>query len=206
MPSGWRSNFYESQKEVFLFGEDEFVVNYKFDKNNFVINIGDQNYEAQIHSIENGKISSSEYYNHFGEASSGGFSRSHSADKRRRNGNHNISVEINGIISHYQLTKKGNEIFVHNDKIGNLSLKEKERFPLKNLSDNANGYTTPMPSKVVKVEVEVGQAIKKDDPLVILNSMKMENVILANEDGVIEEIFVEAGENIEAGVLLLKMK
>jgi biotin carboxyl carrier protein len=36
--------------------------------------------------------------------------------------------------------------------------------------------------------------------------MKMENTIVANEVGTVEEIFVAAGENIEAGKLLLKMK
>jgi len=41
--------------------------------------------------------------------------------------------------------------------------------------------------------------------LVVLSSMKMENTIEANEDGTVEEVFVEAGANVEAGFLLLKM-
>ncbi len=172
MPSGWRSNFYEMQKENFVFQEKEYLVSYKFDQNKFSIKIEDTSFDAQIHSIEGPSI----------------------------------SIEINGVIAQYQMFQKEKNLYLHNDKIGNITLQLKDRFPVKNIANNTNEYLTPMPSKVVKVEVQVGQSIKKDAPLIILNSMKMENVIIANEDGIIEEIYVVEGENIEAGVLLLKMK
>lgn len=47
---------------------------------------------------------------------------------------------------------------------------------------------SPMPGTVVKVYCEVGQEIKKDEPLVSVESMKMEFLIKANHDVKVKEI------------------
>lgn len=43
------------------------------------------------------------------------------------------------------------------------------------------------------------------DGLMVISSMKMENTIEADQDGVVEEIYATAGQNVEAGFLLLKI-
>jgi biotin carboxyl carrier protein len=63
-----------------------------------------------------------------------------------------------------------------------------------------------MPCSIVKVNVKVGDDTKKGQALLVLSSMKMESVIEASEDGVVEEVYVTEGQNIEAGYLMLKMK
>lgn len=45
-----------------------------------------------------------------------------------------------------------------------------------------------MPCKVLRVEVEEGQEVKKDQPLVVIESMKMETVIRSPHDGVIAKV------------------
>jgi biotin carboxyl carrier protein len=67
------------------------------------------------------------------------------------------------------------------------------------------GYAAPMPGEVVKVLVKPGDKVKSGDGLVILSSMKMENTIEAFEDGVVEEVFVEAKKFVDADTLLLKI-
>jgi biotin carboxyl carrier protein len=59
---------------------------------------------------------------------------------------------------------------------------------------------------VIKVLVEPGQEVKSGDGLLVLLSMKMENTICADEDGTVEDVYVNVEEDLEAGKLLLKMK
>jgi biotin carboxyl carrier protein len=57
----------------------------------------------------------------------------------------------------------------------------------------------PMPGKVVHIEVEVGQAVKPGDGLVVLEAMKMENEFRAAVAGTVREIRVQAGQAVNAG-------
>mgnify|MGYP000430039247 CR=1 FL=1 len=117
-----------------------------------------------------------------------------------------LRIEIDGIQYGFNIAKKGLNTFIHNEKIGNIALVEKERFPVKALEKVKGGYEAPMPSQIIKVLVEAGQTVKSGDGLIVLSSMKMENTIEAAEDGIIEEIYATEGSNVEAKFLLLKMK
>jgi biotin carboxyl carrier protein len=64
----------------------------------------------------------------------------------------------------------------------------------------------PMPGLVVKVDVTTGEAVKKDQPLLILEAMKMENVLKAQADGVIQSIEIKAGQAVEKNQVLIKFK
>ena len=72
-------------------------------------------------------------------------------------------------------------------------------------SQKVNEIKAPMPGLVLEVSVEVGQTIAKGDPLLILEAMKMENVIKSAGDGVVEEILIEKGAAVEKGALLIKL-
>jgi biotin carboxyl carrier protein len=66
-------------------------------------------------------------------------------------------------------------------------------------SPAANGedaIRVPMPGVVVRIKVEVGQTISAGDTVMILESMKMENNIVAPKDGVIQKILVKEGQDI----------
>ncbi len=56
--------------------------------------------------------------------------------------------------------------------------------------------------KVFKIEASVGQAVKKGDPVVIVEAMKMEIPVVAPEDGTVASIDVAVGDAVEAGALL----
>ncbi|MDD4113031.1 MAG: biotin/lipoyl-binding protein [Herbinix sp.] len=62
--------------------------------------------------------------------------------------------------------------------------------------------SSPMPGKILSVKATVGQAIKKGEVILILEAMKMENEIVATDDGTIASINVAAGQSVEAGDLL----
>ncbi|MCM1034090.1 MAG: biotin/lipoyl-binding protein [Paludibacter sp.] len=63
--------------------------------------------------------------------------------------------------------------------------------------------TSPLPGSVVKVLVTDGQQVKKGDTLLTLESMKMENSIMAETDGTVSNISVSAGQNVMQDDLLL---
>ena len=56
--------------------------------------------------------------------------------------------------------------------------------------------------KVVEIEANVGQAVKKGDAVVIVEAMKMEIPVVAPEDGTVASINVAVGDAVEAGALL----
>ena len=60
----------------------------------------------------------------------------------------------------------------------------------------------PMPGKVLKVNVTVGQAVNAGDNLLILEAMKMQNEIVAPVDGSVKAINVAAGQAVQAGEVL----
>lgn len=61
----------------------------------------------------------------------------------------------------------------------------------------------PMPGMVLEMHVEAGQEVNTDDPLLVLEAMKMENIILSPRDGVISEVKVVQGAAVEKGVVLI---
>ena len=69
----------------------------------------------------------------------------------------------------------------------------------------AGGYkvTSPLPGSVIKVMVQEGQDVKKGDTLLTLESMKMENAIMADRDGKVTKIAVTAGQNVMQEDLLI---
>lgn len=62
--------------------------------------------------------------------------------------------------------------------------------------------TAPMPGKILNVKLQAGAVVKKGDVILILEAMKMENEIVAPEDGTIASINVATGDSVEAGAVL----
>jgi pyruvate carboxylase len=71
---------------------------------------------------------------------------------------------------------------------------------------NVNHVGAPMPGMVVTVAVKVGQAVKKGDPLLSMEAMKMETMLTAERDAKVRAIHVRAGETINARDLLLELE
>ncbi|MEO9966414.1 MAG: biotin/lipoyl-containing protein [Reichenbachiella sp.] len=69
----------------------------------------------------------------------------------------------------------------------------------------AKEVKAPMPGLIIDVLVERGQEVKKGDHLLILEAMKMENVIKCPTDGVITELYSSKGESVEKGKILLSL-
>ena len=64
----------------------------------------------------------------------------------------------------------------------------------------------PMPGLVLKVEVEVGQAVKAGQGVVIVEAMKMENELKAPADGVVAKVLVQERQTVEKGATLIVLE
>jgi biotin carboxyl carrier protein len=69
-----------------------------------------------------------------------------------------------------------------------------------------NAIKAPMPGLILEINVSVGQAVKENDLLIILEAMKMENSFLSPRDGVIKSIAVEKGHAVDKGQLLIEFE
>jgi biotin carboxyl carrier protein len=61
----------------------------------------------------------------------------------------------------------------------------------------------PMPGKVVRVPISVGESVRAGQPLVVVEAMKMENELRAGRDGTVADIHAREGMSVEAGALLV---
>ena len=64
----------------------------------------------------------------------------------------------------------------------------------------------PMVGKVVSVLVEEGQEIAEDDPVIMLEAMKVEMPVVAPEDGTVTAINVAEGDAVEADAVLVELE
>ena len=61
----------------------------------------------------------------------------------------------------------------------------------------------PMPGKILEVLVNVGDQVKEDDEVIMLEAMKMENPIYAPAGGTVKEIKVKANDSVETDQLMM---
>lgn len=66
--------------------------------------------------------------------------------------------------------------------------------------------TAPMPGVILSVITSVGAQVKRGDPLVVLEAMKMKNELKAPRDGQVAEIYVKDGQQVKYGEFLVRFK
>ena len=74
------------------------------------------------------------------------------------------------------------------------------------LTHKVNDIKAPMPGLVLKVLVEPGQTIRKGDPVLVLEAMKMENVFKSAADAIVKAIKVAPGTAVEKGEVLIVLE
>ena len=65
--------------------------------------------------------------------------------------------------------------------------------------------TSPMPGRVLKVLVQEGETVAAGAPLVVVEAMKMENELFAEQGGTVARVFVTPGTNVEGGAKLVEI-
>jgi biotin carboxyl carrier protein len=70
-------------------------------------------------------------------------------------------------------------------------------------ANKMNSITAPMPGMIIDLKVREGDHVKAGDPLLILEAMKMENVIKASGDSIVKTVKVKKGESVEKNQVLI---
>ena len=107
-----------------------------------------------------------------------------------------------GIRHAFRVSERGDHWFVH-ALAGSFTLVELPRFPEKQATTAPGACVAPMPGKVVKVVALEGTAVNAGDVLVVLEAMKMEHSVKAPEAGVVKQLLVSEGEQVEADAVLV---
>ncbi len=78
--------------------------------------------------------------------------------------------------------------------------------PEKETADAGKTIASPMPGLIVSIDVEAGQEVEAGHPLLVVEAMKMENVIRAERSGVVKSVEVEAGASVAADDVLVEFE
>ena len=75
--------------------------------------------------------------------------------------------------------------------------------PASSIPAGADAMKAPMPGTIIKVLVNVGDTVAENQPLMILEAMKMENEIVAGRSGTVQSIHVNQGQTVNPGDALV---
>jgi propionyl-CoA carboxylase alpha chain len=78
--------------------------------------------------------------------------------------------------------------------------------PEKKVLDLSKFLLSPMPGLLIRIDVKVGDEIDQGDELAIIEAMKMENSIRAENDCVIKAVFCESGSILEVDQKILEFE
>lgn len=114
-------------------------------------------------------------------------------------------------ISEADFNKKYYQVKVNNN-IYNVNISNELDILIKKLGLSAgtikqvDSIKAPMPGLILEMSIEVGQEVKENETLFILEAMKMENSITSPRDGIIKSISAKNGDAIEKNQLLIEFE
>jgi 3-methylcrotonyl-CoA carboxylase alpha subunit len=143
-----------------------------------------------------------------------------------KNTSDGVTFSLNGKADHYKLlSKEGKEMILDNgnriraavgtpNRDGEMMVIANGREAvmieagkkMKKAGAHVGGLKSPMPGKIFKILKEAGSEVKKGEPLMILEAMKMEHSIRSDKDGIIKKIFFKVGELVQGGVILAEVE
>jgi propionyl-CoA carboxylase alpha chain len=117
----------------------------------------------------------------------------HSADR--------VMLDDNKIRRTFAVSRYGSQVFV-DSALGPVRLERAPRFVDPTEEVAAGSLLAPMPGSVVRVAVAQGDTVTAGQPILWLEAMKMEHTVTAPADGVVAELNVVAGQQVEVGAVL----
>ncbi len=111
--------------------------------------------------------------------------------------------DISAIPTEYSVEVDGDVFDVKIMPTGYLQIEEDNSG---NMGPIPGALTASMQGMVLKIKVNTGDKVQKGSVVAVLEAMKMENDIYAEEDGIVEQIFVEEGDTVNAGDNLMLIK
>ncbi len=117
---------------------------------------------------------------------------------------HEVDVRSNGYDNRKVVFMKGMEIPA---RIENYNLAQlRKTAGMSSETDVARQLKAAMPGLVIEVKVKPGEKVTKGQPLLVLEAMKMENIIKAQWETTVKAVYVSGGQSVEKGDKLLEFE
>ncbi|HEY3087648.1 MAG TPA: biotin carboxylase N-terminal domain-containing protein [Jatrophihabitantaceae bacterium] len=112
-----------------------------------------------------------------------------------------VVLEVDGVQRHFKIATYPDMVCV-DSPLGAVTLVPLGRFADAGPPAPAGSLLAPMPGTVVRIAVQRGDVVQQGQPLLWLEAMKMEHAIAAPRDGVVAELPVYTGQQVDVGTLL----
>jgi propionyl-CoA carboxylase alpha chain len=112
-----------------------------------------------------------------------------------------VVLDVAGVRRTFDVARHDGVSYV-DSAVGSVVLTAAPRFADPDAALAAGSLVAPMPGTVVRLAVQAGDPVKAGDPLLWLEAMKMEHRIAAPADGVVAELPVTVGQQVEVGTIL----
>jgi propionyl-CoA carboxylase alpha chain len=112
-----------------------------------------------------------------------------------------VVLDIDGVRRRFEVATYPGMVCV-DSALGPAVLVPIDRFPDPAAQLAAGSLVAPLPGTVVRVAVQPGQEVRRGEPLLWLEAMKMEHIIAAPASGVVADLPVRAGQQVDVGAVL----
>ncbi|MDT5147393.1 MAG: propionyl-CoA carboxylase alpha chain, partial [Mycobacterium sp.] len=110
-----------------------------------------------------------------------------------------------GVAYRFAVARYGQDVYVDSAR-GPVHLVALPRFPEPGSAVEQGSLIAPMPGNVIRLGASVGENVTAGQPLIWLEAMKMEHTITAPSDGVVAELNVQTGQQVEVGAVLARVE
>jgi propionyl-CoA carboxylase alpha chain len=116
-----------------------------------------------------------------------------------------VLADDNGVAYSFAVARYGDDSYVDSAR-GPVHLTALPRFPEAGSAVEKGSLVAPMPGNVIRLGAAVGDAVTAGQPLIWLEAMKMEHTISAPTDGVLTELNVDTGQQVDVGAVLARVE
>ncbi len=113
-----------------------------------------------------------------------------------------LVAELDGVRRRFTVTTDDETTFVHGP-LGTATLVAVPRFPASRREEIAGGCLAPMPGVIRQVRVAPGDRVEKGAIMLVLEAMKMEHQMIANDAGTVKEVRVEVGQMVDPDTVMI---
>ncbi|OBF94111.1 acetyl/propionyl-CoA carboxylase subuit alpha [Mycobacterium sp. 852014-52450_SCH5900713] len=116
-----------------------------------------------------------------------------------------VTLADAGVAHTFAIARYGDDVYVDSAR-GPVHLVALPRFPEPGSTVEKGSLVAPMPGNVIRLAAAVGDTVTAGQPLIWLEAMKMEHTITAPSDGVLAELNVGTGQQVEVGAVLARVE
>jgi acetyl/propionyl-CoA carboxylase alpha subunit len=116
-----------------------------------------------------------------------------------------VLADADGVAWRFAVARYGDDVYVDSAR-GPVHLVAVPRFPEPGSAVEKGSLVAPMPGNVIRLGAAQGETVTAGQPLIWLEAMKMEHTITAPADGVLAELNVSPGQQVEVGAVLARVE